>query len=268
MIGKLVNTVQAVHLKMDNISALSHINKKGGTKSRQLVEATKNLWEHCLSKNIILTAEYLPGVQNTIADTLSRRYTDWSDWKLNPRYFSTLNELWGPIERDLFADRLNHQTPKYFSWRADPEAAGTDAFLTPWGEKDYAFPPFCQIARCLAKVRKEETSLILITPVWQSQYWYPTLLSLLVDFPRLIPSTPQTLTNAQREPHPMMTKNSWRLAAWKLSGKESKTKDFQTKLLNSSTRNSEGKHKWLTTPTGKSGLAGVSKGKLIPFKQL
>ena len=257
-----------VHLKMDNISALAHINKKGGTRSRQLVDATKNLWEHCLKKGITLTAEYLPGIQNTVADSLSRHYVDWSDWKLEPKYFNKLNNSWGPIKRDLFANRLNHQTTLYFSWKSDPEAVGTDAFLTPWQKGDYAFPPFCQIARCLAKIRKEKTTVILIAPVWQSQYWYPDLLNLAVDQPLLIPTTPQTLMDSQKQPHPLIAKNALHLAAWKLSGQETERKVFLRKLQTSSTADSEQAHKGVTTHVGKNGVAGVMNGVSILFRHM
>ena len=138
-----------VHLKIDNITALTHINKMGGTKSQLLTQMTKSLWEFCLTKKIQLTAEYLPGSKNKIADALSRQYEDSSNWKLDPQLFTVLNNQWGPLETDLFADRLNAQTTRYFSWKQDPLAAGTDAFLWQWNERCYAFPPFCLIGRCL-----------------------------------------------------------------------------------------------------------------------
>jgi hypothetical protein len=87
-----------VHLKMDNISALTHINKLGGTKSRPLTQITRSLWEFCLKKGIHLTAEYLPGSKNTIADSLSRHYEDSSNWHLDPQLFASLDKIWGPFQ--------------------------------------------------------------------------------------------------------------------------------------------------------------------------
>ena len=198
-----------VHLKMDNITALTHINKMGGTKSQLLTQMTKSLWEFCLTKKIHLTAEYLPGNKNKIADALSRQYEDSSNWKLDPQLFTVLNNQWGPLETDLFADRLNAQTTRYFSWKQDPLAAGTDAFLWQWNERCYAFPPFCLIGRCLMKVRKEQTDLVLIAPAWQGQHWYPILLNMLTEEPILIP----VLRNTLSSPTGRHTQWSWTTAS-------------------------------------------------------
>ena len=162
--------VHTVHLRMDNTTAVSHINKMGCTKSTTLTQLTKNIWEFCLQKRIRLTAEYIPGVQNQIADWESRHNpTSTNNWKLNSNVFHQIVKQWGPIELDLFADRQNAQTPAYISWKPDPKAIGTDAFMTLWkGRKAYAFPPFCLIPRCLAKLQREGGDLVIITPTWQT----------------------------------------------------------------------------------------------------
>lgn len=48
---------------MDNTTAVSNINKRGGTKSNQLTQWALDIWELCQSHNIMLVADYLPGVQ-------------------------------------------------------------------------------------------------------------------------------------------------------------------------------------------------------------
>ena len=82
---------------------------------------------------------------------------------------------------DLFATRLNNQLGRYVSWRPDPFAVATDAFAISWqGEVGYAFPPFALIGKCLQKVRQEKCTVVLVTPVWDAQPWYPVLLDLLI----------------------------------------------------------------------------------------
>lgn len=77
-----------------------------------------------------------------------------NSWRLNPKTFAILL-IWNPQEVDLFADRFNTQLEKYISWKLDPFALITDAFLANWGGvKAYAFSPFCLIQRCIEKVRK------------------------------------------------------------------------------------------------------------------
>ena len=116
-------------LRMDNVSAVRYVNKLGGTKSRLLAEIAKDFWHFCLSQRISVVAEYLPGRKNRVADWHSRHRRDSSDWRLHPKVFRRLQRLWGPCLVDLFASRLNRQLLPFFSWRSDPQAAATDAFL-------------------------------------------------------------------------------------------------------------------------------------------
>ena len=69
---------------------------------------------------------------NTVADRESRSMQDRSNWKLDVNIFRRIKEIFGPLEVDLFASRLTHQCRCYFSWRPDPFAEVTDAFLQDW----------------------------------------------------------------------------------------------------------------------------------------
>ena len=70
------------------------MNKTGGTTSSLLVGITKQLWEFCLQRQLVISAEYLTGKQNTEADSLS------SDWKLNKAMFNALSR-WSPFQIDI-----------------------------------------------------------------------------------------------------------------------------------------------------------------------
>ena len=61
-----------VRLRMDNSTAVAHVNNKGGTFSPQLVDLTLELWEWCLQKSILITAQHLPGKLNNVAVRESR----------------------------------------------------------------------------------------------------------------------------------------------------------------------------------------------------
>lgn len=67
-----------------------------------------------------------------MADYQSRHFHDVSLWKLHPRVFRDLNNKWAPFSVDLFPSRLDHQLPRCFSWKPDPQAEKTDAFLQDW----------------------------------------------------------------------------------------------------------------------------------------
>ena len=61
-----------VKLRMDNKTAVSYINRMGGTHSCSLSHLACQLWQWCLQHQIILSAEYLPGTSNIEADRQSR----------------------------------------------------------------------------------------------------------------------------------------------------------------------------------------------------
>ena len=163
-----------VRLRMDNTSAVVYLNRLGGTRSLVLSNLALALWEWALTRNIFLSAEHIADNLNVSADWESRNFLDSSNWKLCPEIFRSLMQIRGPCTIHLFADRLNCQLPQFCSWKPDPMALATDAFQQNWSTgRNYAFPPFCLIMRFLAKLRAEGGELILVTPVWPTQAWYP-----------------------------------------------------------------------------------------------
>ena len=255
--------VAHVKLLMDNTSAIAYINKMGGTHSQTLADLAIDLWHWCLEHKIHVSAEHLPGVLNVRADRESRMVEDSSDWKLNPTLFQTLFQKWGPLEIDLFASRLTCQLPTFVSWKPDPQAFQTDAFLMNWGEfRGYAFPPFALIGRCLRQVISQNVEhLVLVAPVWPAQPWYPVLLQLAVDMPLLFPMTPELLRK-DNEFHPL---TNLQLAGWVLSVNSMKHQAFRKRLETYYWQPGE------RTPQMHMLLAathGVADNKLIPFQFL
>jgi hypothetical protein len=141
----------------------------------------------CLERNIHITAQHLTGTQSHIADVESRTMVDRSDWKLNPILFKRIVNLFDPIEVDLFASCLTAQCPVYFSWRPDPYAAATDAFLQDWSQiQGYANPLWSLIGQVLSQVQVQQAYIILVAPVWKTQPWYPLCLGMLRAYHYLI----------------------------------------------------------------------------------
>ena len=79
-------------------------------------------------------------------------------------------------------------------------------------------PPFALIDKVLNKVQKEKSTLLLITPAWQTQSWYPLLLQLTVRIALLLPKTQNHLLGANREKHPLIEQGNLKLLAWTVSG--------------------------------------------------
>ena len=254
--------------RLDNVTAVTYINQKGGTASKLLCQLAITIWNWCVARNISLMAEHLPGHLNTIADQESRSVQDRCDWMLNPDIFQRIQELTGPLEVDLFASRLTRQLPQFFSWRPDPEATATDAFLQDWSQqRGYANPPWCLIHRCLSKVRRELARVVLITPFWNTQSCFPIVLELLENYPLILPSRPDLVVMPTGQEF-LMKQGVPQLIAWPISGNPIYHKDFLQRLQALCLPHGETRPTQTTAPLLLNGLVGVTNGVEIPFQAL
>ena len=259
---------QHILLLIDNTTAVSYINRKGGTTSKTLSDLAIQTWLWCMERNLTIHAEHIPGVLNVRADAESRNLHHSSDWRLDPDVFRKLTSKWGSCTIDLFAARHNTQLSRFYSFRPDPEAEAFDALAQNWkGEKPYAFPPFILIGRFLQKLKQDRVKeAILIAPVWPHQVWYPQLIDCLIDHPLILQSDRPLLTNPMGHPHQMITQGCLHLAAFLVSGLN--TEKSQRKLSKSFPQHGERGQKSLTPPLGRSGWSGVPDVKQILFLPL
>ena len=160
---------QHVQIGIDNKTAMTYINKLGGTRSHRLTSLALEMWNFAADRNLTLSAVYVPGEENQIADKKSRVFQDSLEWMLHPAVFQALQKEVGCFSIDLFATRVNHQVPAFVSWRPEPGAVATDAFNVKWDfQLAYLFPPFCMIKRCLRKIQQDQAHCVLITRVFPS----------------------------------------------------------------------------------------------------
>ena len=121
----------------------------------------------------------------------------------------------------------------FYSWKPDPEAQGMDAFNQDWSQKrGFANPPWCLIARCLSQVKRQVARVVMITPLWASQSWYPIILEMVEDFPRILPAK-EDLVILQSEQDFIMGQGVPTLVAWPISGNLLHHKEFLHRLQNS-----------------------------------
>ena len=230
-LSSLCNNVRNQHIRImsDNTTTVCYINNMGGSKSRACNDIAKRIWRFALQRNNFLSSAHLPGKQNVLADRESRVFNDRTEWMLHQDIFQKLSQLWGPFEVDLFASRLNKQVDTYVSWKPDPGAIAVDAFSIVWDRKPfYAFPPFSLIHRCLQKITADEAEGVIIAPMWPTQTYYPRLMSMLIQPPRLLPRK----ENLLRLPHSCQSHPLWKktqLMACLVSGRASRQKEFRKK---------------------------------------
>jgi len=254
----------SVHLFLDNTTAVSYINKCGGTRSRDLSVIADQIVHWCEERNISLLASHLPGDLNSIADYQSRMERDASDWMLLADEFKKLQQVW-PITTDLFASAWNAQVANFVSWMPQPNAAAVNAFSISWKNiLGYAFPPFALIPRILSKLKREKAQLTLVCPLWPSQAWFPALLNMAVDFPRVFSPHEILIHGPSLEPHPLLCNDRFRLSAWMLSGNAFQTEAFRQKLSIFSSPVTVHPLLLHTSQPGVAGLIGTLNGTKIP----
>ena len=176
----------------DNVTMVAYLHKEGGTRSTVLNAIAQGILSWVESLRIRLAPQFIPGIRNVLADSLSRpHHLPGSEWFLNMEVFRSLSRQW-PVVIDLFATSANHRCSIYFSPFQDPLSAGMDALLQSWdGLLAYAFPSWSILPHVLTKLRvSHRTLLTLIAPSWPQRPWFADLLQMSVAPPVTLPSRP------------------------------------------------------------------------------
>ena len=206
-----------VLVRSDNTTVVAYINNQGGLRSLHLHEMTRELlvWAHA---HFPSRAAYVPGVQNSAADMLSRDGPREGDWRLHPQVVQLLWARCGRAQVDLFASQETAHCPSWFSLASPPGPLGLDALAHDWPVTWLcAFPPFPLIQATLDRVEMGGHRLLLIAPRWPRRPWFRMLLSLVAGTPWQLPQRPDLLSQAQGalwHPRP----DRLQLWAWPLRG--------------------------------------------------
>ena len=222
------------------------------------------IWDWCLNHETWLSATHIPGSKNSQADKESRVLKESTEWSLSQEVFNAILERWSMFDIDLFPSRLNFKVPQYVSWRPDPGAEFINAFLMNWKPHYfYVFPPFSLRATCLQTIEQDQSTGILIVPMWTTQPWFTLLLNLLTDNPLVLPQTNSRLLLLHSSAlHPLSRR--LQLMACKVSGRPSNRKLFQAKLTTSSCNLGQLVPKNNMPHISRNGMTFALNGKLIP----
>lgn len=161
---------------------MAYVNRMGGTHSIRLYKVAREIWQWCETRNLTISASYIPSKENIEADYLSRVHNVDTEWELCPVVFGKIVRKFGRPEIDIFASRTNSKLERYISWHRDPNAETIDAFTVNWERWFfYAFPPFAIVLKTLRKICAEGARGIVVVPYWPSQPWFPLFRSMLIS---------------------------------------------------------------------------------------
>lgn len=217
-----------VQILTDNTTTCAYINKLGGRKTN-LNDIARDIWLWCIERNIHLSSSYIPGTMNTAADRLSRTFNDDLEWSLDARVFQTIVSVFGKMDIDLFASRLNAKLNNYVSRYPEPNACAIDAFSINWDHGLlFINPPFSVISRILKKLQTDQGEAVLVAPIWETQCWWPILLQLLCQEWYCLPP-PQKILSLPHKPNIRHPLSRMKLGVFRISGKPWQNKGSQNK---------------------------------------
>ena len=142
-----------VLIRTDNTEALSYVNNMDGLNCPIMDSYARKLWSLAHQHSIWLSANFIPGKENSQADLASHKLTQFLEWSIPQSLFFDLTTLFGKPAVDLFASWLNNKLHRYVSMIPNLFAMDIDAFTVSWSDEfPYLFPPFNLIHRCLQKI--------------------------------------------------------------------------------------------------------------------
>ena len=253
----------SILIHSDSSTVVAYINNQGGTTSARLCNLSLELWEFCIKRNLSISAVHLPGIKNTRADYLSRLENNDHSYSLSNEYFELLSDnLSFPLTVDCFASRLNFKLKKFFSRYPDPLCSYVNAFSVKWIDHVYLFPPLPLIQKVINKFISDNTGHgLLICPYWPAQPWFPSLLSLLIDSPFLIPPA------VVQDPNCRLPKHC-QLVAWSIGCSRVKHTAFLNNMQNVPSKITKEKLLSHISNVGENSPIGIINGKLITVQLL
>ena len=188
-----------VHLSLDNMTAVSFINRQGGTRSLPLCMAAMDLWQTVLARNGWVRATWVPRDENQLSDLLSKTALQTWDFSLDRAVADSLWTRWFTPVVDIFASGDCHLVPAYYTWYPDNKAMARDAFsVRVWPDRIFCFPPVPPIPLTLNKIRSDQVTAILVVPGWRLALWWDMMADMMVGEPVKLPYYSSILTYPNR----------------------------------------------------------------------
>jgi len=187
---KLSNMTLTVHT--DSTVALSYLWDMKGGRKHHLQKHLHGLWKLVHKKKIKVMAEWISTLDNTLADKLSRKKRDHSDYSINMGWLQRIqSKMRVQVTLDGFATLENRRVRRFVSRVPHPKATWVDCLSLKreqlMGEVVWCNPPIKIIPRVLMwilEVTKETSQdfgnkgpvVLLMMPKLQGANWWPLML--------------------------------------------------------------------------------------------
>lgn len=157
-----------------------YINKQRRARSLPLSLEAVRLWNLCIRNHVAIQATYLPTVQNSLVDNLSKHYSADYRWEICNSDLSGIFIQGGIPPWDIFVSQINRKLP-YCSRIAMGHDSQSDTLLLPWTDQlRYVFLLFPLLPRVLRKICHNKARVILISLNWPREFWFPELLKISI----------------------------------------------------------------------------------------
>jgi hypothetical protein len=166
---------QCVRWHVDNMNVVRIL--KNGSMKPHLQSIVVQIYKFIRSYDIVLIPVWVPRELNKRADALSRKaYTDCDDWQVSSGKFRYLDKLWGPFTIDRFATDRNAKCLRFNSKVWCPGTEAIDSLSVVWhSEVNWLVPPPNLALSVIKKLLNENSTGVLIVPVWKSAPYWPML---------------------------------------------------------------------------------------------
>ena len=228
----------------------------------------KLIWQQMYEMDCWLSLNFVPGVDNSDTDAMSRLFNDRTEWLLPVPVFTEIVLCFRLPSIDLFASRLNRKLHRYISWTPDPFCVEVDAFYSSWTDEfPYIYPPFNLLHRCIQKLIQDRVQhVVVVFPLWPTQHWFAPLLEIVASHIFLLPREPHIYLPwedvHQRCKHPQH--ETLNLATALISIDEAILNEFHHTLKNISEQEYNLPLRNVTRWYVQDGLHFVTNGKQVP----
>ena len=202
--------MSAIHIQVDNMTALSYLLKMEGAKNSDLMQISKEIWEFLLRQGITITVKHLPGNLNCKADWESYHQKKSSEWKLVPSDFlQDLSNIGEETKNRPVCFKVVKSTSTLLLLEAGSQqtchgSSSTELVL----QQPICIPSICLDSQSTEKSREGESG-------------NPKLV------PRTLPLQDGLLKGPQNQHHPPIQNQTMQLTVWVVSGKVWQRKKYK-----------------------------------------